>query len=156
MPKPLTNDPSLHTMHDHQDPSLHVPQSQTALPSQEFLSLVDCPEVGQGARGQSPGSQQSGVSASLIPGYNSAAVCPEPDTSYARAPERELAGSRWSVIGQAAEAMLHSLGQDTRDPVCSPCTLVPCTACACRLALVLCMVPAYTLQTLERSQTAGL
>ena len=78
--------------------------------------MVDCPEVAQGQAGRSAGARH-GVSASLIPGYNSAAVCPEPGTSYARAPERELAGSRWSVIGQAAEAILHCLGEDLQHPV---------------------------------------
>ena len=78
--------------------------------------MVDCPEVAQGQAGRSAGARH-GVSASLIPGYNSAAVCPEPGTAYARAPERELAGSRWSVIGQAAEAILHCLGEDLQHPV---------------------------------------
>ena len=84
---------------------------------QEFLSVLDSPEAAQAQLGRS-GPRSSGSSTSLLRGYSSSAVLPEADTSYARAPERELACSRWSIIGQAGEAILQELGEDTTSQVC--------------------------------------
>ena len=74
------------------------------------------------AQAQLPPSAGAGSasSTSLLRGYSSSAVLPEAESSYARAPERELQCSRWSVIGQAADAILQELGEDTATQVCLP------------------------------------